>query len=223
MQHENSAAAHVQEVFTEGIAGIFCEHEFLQSIRCLEHRSYIERYYLLSVAPVLAEVKPATLISFKHCCRDAWNSLRTRLEEATGLCSAELYMGEGIFSLLIYSEVLLTARISEPSSRRILENHGYPKEADLAALISFLTARFGQCRFPHEIGVFLGYPPKDVQAFIEKNGKDFLCCRYWKVYHDERCARKTFSDIDNAKARAIRLLALQIPINTAAKMLRNTT
>ena len=36
--------------------------------------------------------------------------------------------------------------------------------------------------FPHEIGVFLGYPPEDVKAFIKQNGKGAVLCGYWKVY-----------------------------------------
>ena len=198
------------------------EHAFLQNIRCLERRSYIERYFLLSSAPILAGVKPSMLISFKHCCKSVWEELREQLEEAAGLCSIELCQGENIFSLLIYSKELMQLRLSAPSSRLILEQYGYPECEDLENLLAFLAGRFRQCSFPHEIGVFLGYPPKDVQGFIEKNGKDFLCCRYWKVYHDEGCARETFRDIDEAKARAICLLRQKIPIQTAAKMLAET-
>ena len=36
--------------------------------------------------------------------------------------------------------------------------------------------------FPHEIGVFLGYPLEDVVGFIRHRGKCFTCCGCWKSY-----------------------------------------
>ena len=46
--------------------------------------------------------------------------------------------------------------------------------------------------FPHEIGVFLGYPLADVIGFIENRGKNFTACGYWKVYTDPTAAQAEF-------------------------------
>ena len=32
--------------------------------------------------------------------------------------------------------------------------------------------------FPHEIGIFLGYPLEDVVGFIENQGKNYTCSGY---------------------------------------------
>lgn len=40
--------------------------------------------------------------------------------------------------------------------------------------------------FPHEIGVFLGYPLEDVVGFIRNRGRNYTCCGYWKAYGDRR-------------------------------------
>ena len=47
--------------------------------------------------------------------------------------------------------------------------------------------------FPHEIGLFLGYPPEDVYGFIENKADGFKCVGCWKVYGDARAAQKTFA------------------------------
>ena len=47
--------------------------------------------------------------------------------------------------------------------------------------------------FPHEIGVFLGYPLGDVIGFIRNEGKNCKCADCWKVYGDECEAKKTFA------------------------------
>ena len=43
--------------------------------------------------------------------------------------------------------------------------------------------------FPHEIGLFLGYPFEDVQGFIQNRGCNCRLCGYWKVYANE-CEKK---------------------------------
>ena len=47
--------------------------------------------------------------------------------------------------------------------------------------------------FPHEIGLFLSYPPEDVQGFIENRAQNYKEIGVWKVYGDEEKARKTFA------------------------------
>lgn len=47
--------------------------------------------------------------------------------------------------------------------------------------------------FPHEIGCFLGYPPHDIEGFIEHGGQNYLLCGAWKVYADAERAQATFT------------------------------
>ena len=39
----------------------------------------------------------------------------------------------------------------------------------------------GEEAFPHEIGLFLGYPPEDVDAFIKNGAAGEKCIGMWKV------------------------------------------
>ena len=47
--------------------------------------------------------------------------------------------------------------------------------------------------FPHEIGLFLGYPAEDVSGFIRHGARCAKCVGTWKVYGDEESARKKFA------------------------------
>ena len=47
--------------------------------------------------------------------------------------------------------------------------------------------------FPHEVGLFLSYPPEDVKGFIDHRANDFKCAGLWKVYGDEEKARSLFA------------------------------
>ena len=64
---------------------------------------------------------------------------------------------------------------------------GYRIEDTLQEKLNFLRMRM-QIRksFPHEIGLFLGYPAEDVAGFISHKGHDFCYSGYWKVYVHER-------------------------------------
>ena len=46
--------------------------------------------------------------------------------------------------------------------------------------------------FPHEVGLFLSYPPEDVKGFIAHRANDFKCAGLWKVYGDEQAAKNIF-------------------------------
>ncbi len=60
--------------------------------------------------------------------------------------------------------------------------------------------------FPHEMGIFLGYPLGDVKGFIRHRGRDFLYCGYWKVYENEAEARKLFSVYTSVKQQMLKEL-----------------
>ena len=47
--------------------------------------------------------------------------------------------------------------------------------------------------FPHEMGLFLSYPPEDVKGFIDHCASGFKCAGLWKVYGDEEKARSLFA------------------------------
>ena len=46
--------------------------------------------------------------------------------------------------------------------------------------------------FPHEIGLFLGYPLEDVTGFIAAGGAEYRCSGCWKVYGDVEQAQHLF-------------------------------
>ena len=58
-------------------------------------------------------------------------------------------------------------------------------------------------QFPHEIGIFLGYPLWDVRGFLENEGKNFAYLGYWKVYRDVQNAKLLFQRFDAIREQAL--------------------
>ena len=72
-----------------------------------------------------------------------------------------------------------------PSLPRTLKPPLVHRPTNLDGLLEQLSYRLRtQPEFPHEIGVFLGYPLRDVIGFIENHGRNFTCCGFWKSYGD---------------------------------------
>jgi hypothetical protein len=87
----------------------------------------------------------------------------------------------------------LEADFQKPGVKEFLMGFGYG-EFSAEFCIKKLKERIAETDgFPHEIGLFLGYPLGDVKGFIENKGKNFLCCGNWKVYCDECEAVKSFA------------------------------
>ena len=75
----------------------------------------------------------------------------------------------------------------------ILSERGYPKE-NTNSKVAYLSRRIRESEdFPHEIGLFLGYPAEDVKGFIEEGSENCKYCGCWKVYKNVDKAIKTFS------------------------------
>ena len=79
-------------------------------------------------------------------------------------------------------------------------------DMELESALEHLKERTNGClEFPHEIGVFLGYPLEDVVGFIHNNGKNFQLAGMWKVYGDREEAKKDLESIKNARTFILRL------------------
>ena len=75
-------------------------------------------------------------------------------------------------------------------AQSILAARAYPV-GNTERCVAELCRRLQQdAAFPHEVGLFLGYPVEDVIGFIENKGKNCLCCGCWKCYTDAEAAQK---------------------------------
>lgn len=92
----------------------------------------------------------------------------------------------------VYRPQKLEKDLSDKYTQTLLFGCGY-RCAELNKCISRLKFRVNSySEFPHEIGLFLGYPPEDVHGFILNKGSGCKFSGYWKVYGDEERALKMF-------------------------------
>lgn len=146
-------------------------------------------------SPTLAGMKTGNIFVCQCRCVDelretvrCWNRRLT----AKGLRILPLRFENGRAMIYVYRPSLLSCDLRHETACSLLCELGYTAgspELYLAQLIK----RLGEYEeFPHEIGLFLGYPPEDVCGFIENGAKNCKCIGCWKVYGDAETARRTF-------------------------------
>lgn len=94
--------------------------------------------------------------------------------------------------ILLYNKNFLQEQLGKSEVRIFLQEFGY-NSFSIQDSLENLSERFTMRNFPHEIGVFLGYPMEDVKGFIENNGYNYLICGYWKVYKNPEIKKDLFN------------------------------
>ena len=126
-----------------------------------------------------------------------------------------LRTGEKV-TFLLFRKNPLEAYLKQQEVETMLVEAGYA-ELSLGNILSTFQKRYAHYmsaggRFPHEMGLLLGYPAEDVKGFVENEGKNFLYSGYWKVYADVDEKRRLFQKFENAKETVIQLLSYGVAI-----------
>lgn len=171
----------------------------------------IEKELIQHCSPTLASLKIASLFTLEFNGHGNLTELNSALREWNKRLSdkgvAMLALRETRERALIYVFRIkkLESVLCCPRVEQFLTKNGYGGAsvgAALATLRAHLAEREG---FPHEIGIFLGYPLDDVIGFIENNGRNCKCAGCWKVYCDECEAVKTFARFKKCETVYMRL------------------
>lgn len=154
-----------------------------------------EEMLIRHCSPTLAGLKTANLV---NCPCPSVKALRQQLDRLNrelnpkGVRFELLSWGRGMALVYVCRPDRLEQDLSGEAGE-LLCREGYPK-GDAKTCIGCLKRKLQDGGdFPHEIGLFLGYPPVDVAGFIENHGQGCKCVGTWKVYGDEKSARKTFA------------------------------
>ena len=147
-------------------------------------------------SPTLAGIKTGNIFTCRFHSRDELTKELRRLNKSLGVKGLRvlpLRIGDSSALIYIYRPAMLHADLSCRDASEILSQCGY-KLASAKQCVADLVNRIRKSGdFPHEIGLFLGYPPEDVRGFIDHNAQDFKCVGCWKVYGDEEKAKCLFA------------------------------
>ena len=146
-------------------------------------------------APTLAGLKTGNLFAAEyHSPQEVRDQVRrlNRVLVPRGLRAMPMRYGKARALIYVYRPDRLQKDLMDEQAKSLLREQGYDGLAP-AGCLSRLRQRLTQePEFPHEIGLFLGYPPDDVEGFIRWGAQCYKCVGDWKVYGDEAQARRLF-------------------------------
>ena len=187
---------------------------------------YVKEHLCLN-APVLLGLKPAAIFTVSKAEKARLEELLSSCgKKRGGNCPLEEYCGgarmEEAFpsdcrvfaivtlhsgekeSILLYRKDILYAHLVDRKVKRFLHSLalGYEEGADwiLHFKKRFLEYKEEGREFPHEIGIFLGYPLWDIRAFMQNPRREAKLTGYWKVYYKVEKAREQFQKYDRCIA-----------------------
>lgn len=95
--------------------------------------------------------------------------------------------------IYMYRPTKLREDLSCGAAEEILAEKNYPVGKMEQCIVELARRLKEQETFPHEIGLFLGYPPEDVDAFMKNGAAGAKCTGMWKVYGDVETAQCRFT------------------------------
>ncbi|MGI6006737.1 MAG: DUF3793 family protein [Ruminococcus sp.] len=146
-------------------------------------------------APVLTGLKTSNIFMAKGVSEKQLNGIFQDTSLTCRRIRRDMY--------LVYWPDRMQGELMDKDTQLFLRKYGYcifRTEAVLERLTRRMECyRNGADDFPHELGVFLGYPLEDVQGFINNRGQNYLYSGYWKVYGNVDEAKRLFFGYRMAK------------------------
>lgn len=162
----------------------------------------VENLVAYHCAPALAGIKTANIASFVKSdtpnVRDEIDRLNAQLG-SRGICLEVLCECDKRVLVMAYRKKVLAEHLKKAENRRFLMKFGYSPCGSIEDDIARLRTRLTDGTFPHEIGVFLGYPLYDIYCFIKHRDQGCRLCGEWRVYHDADYAQKLFDRYKNCR------------------------
>jgi hypothetical protein len=155
-----------------------------------------EEYLVRNCAPTLAGLKTGNMFTCPYESKEALledlRKLNNRLRPK-GLRLIPLRFSQSKALLYLFRPAALRRDLSHSQADELLRCQGYCTGSCEKCVGQLAKKLRRQEDFPHEVGLFLGYPPEDVHGFICQGPDRCKATGCWKVYGDEETAKKKFA------------------------------
>ena len=166
--------------------------------KCCENKSnslYIKRI-LQMIGPVILGSKPAEIVNIPGS-NDEKNIKLSQIKSFfSNCCNVKFTIittHNGGKRVLFINEKSMEKALDNKRCINFLKFVGYPKDYELNNYMDELVNRLESEEFPHEIGVFLGYPLKDVLGFMGYGNNELVEIKNWRIYGDKEVSYEVYN------------------------------
>nr|WP_092070417.1 DUF3793 family protein [Dendrosporobacter quercicolus]NSL48239.1 DUF3793 family protein [Dendrosporobacter quercicolus DSM 1736]SDM10212.1 Protein of unknown function [Dendrosporobacter quercicolus] len=163
----------------------------------------LSKWLVLELAATIIGSKPSTILSIADTSNrpllTLWRQFGPRLLAGSPVCYFVLKETPSRLAILFYRRAILEQCINAPEHKEFLFRHNYPVEGGLNACLRHLKRKFTET-CPHEFGLLLGIPLKDVLGFMGLSDQP-LCCRgCWHIYGNPECSLEVMKKFNDDRA-----------------------
>ena len=155
-----------------------------------------EETVVRNCAPTLAGIKTGNLFRCRYDSivemRDSVRFWNRKLHSKGVRILPLRYCGHHAL-IYLYRPAQQADDLHNDQAKAILRHCGYRPDTAEKCIATLMQRMRESDDFPHEIGLFLGYPPEDVSGFIAHHACGYKCAGCWKVYGDEQKCRRLFA------------------------------
>lgn len=173
--------------------------------QCCENKSnslYIKRI-LEMIGPVILGSKPAEIVNIPGSKEDKkikLSQIQSFFSDCCKITYRIITTHDGGKRVLFINEKSMDKVLDNKRSINFLKFMGYAQNYELNNYMDELVNRLHSEEFPHEIGVFLGYPLKDVLGFMGYGNKELVEIRNWRIYGEKEASYKVYNSFLRDKA-----------------------
>lgn len=167
----------------------------------------LEQEVIRHGAPTLAGIKTGNLFPLKTE-EDIREDIRkiNRTLSVKGLRLIPVRKTASGYLAYLYRPSFLSEDLTCPEAVCLLQEKGYTCDDAGHCLAQLIRRLCEDGDFPHEIGLFLGYPPSDVRNFMKDPYQGVKCVGCWKAYDHAEDAEKTFKKYKDCTAAYCRAM-----------------
>ncbi|WP_425801462.1 DUF3793 family protein [Desulfitobacterium sp. Sab5] len=157
-------------------------------------------YLLECLGPVILNIKPAELLNIGHNKNPGgWEEFKKLLIMRPDIGLLEIREINKRKQILFFNRNVLNERLANLYNNNFLIKINYPRSATLEKCLEHLVQKIRSIDFPHEIGLFLGYPLKDVLGFMGLASLPYIKTQGWKVYGNEKLSDQWYERYQSAR------------------------
>lgn len=166
-------------------------------------------FLIESLAPLVLGKKPSVLLNVFFENPEEWETFKKLLFQHNALQIRVIRKLNGRLQVMFYHRHLLDSVLRQDPILAFLKALSYPETYSLDNYLCFLQQKIISLEFPDEIGVFLGYPLKDVLGFMGLLPLPYIRTQGWRIYGDEKLSNEIYESCRQAR-NTMKIIAQKI-------------
>ena len=150
------------------------------------------------LGPTVLGIKPSELLNVSLYDERIWEEFKALFSQQEQLGLREIRQVNVRQQVLFYHRITLDSILREKHNQAFLGTINYPKTYSLDIYLNHIIEKIRSKEFPHEIGIFLGYPLKDVLGFMKRIPFTYVETKGWRIYGDSQSSYEIYDRYQQA-------------------------